>query len=100
MYTIVNILGSKLPWQNTSSKLYLNIKKLDCSDSKKEKLLKKEKQKHILCLKRICSPERVCQNIKDPNIAKAIIKILSSAMCLGFEEPPPYLTYESKFAQI
>ena len=78
VYTLVNIFGNKLPWQDTPE----HIQRMSRSAQKKAKA------EHVLKLKRIVSPQRVTRFM--PHV---FAKILSSGMCLGFEEEPPYSKY-------
>ena len=64
VYTAINVLGYNLPWQNAKG-------------------TKKEKQVHVLNMKKICSAHRVCQN-------KSLAKVLMSVSNLSFDEDPNY----------
>lgn len=78
VYTLVNIFGNKLPWQDTPE----HIQRMSRSAQKKAKA------EHVLKLKRIVSPQRVTRYMPP-----VFAKILASGMCLGFEEEPPYTKY-------
>ena len=79
IYTSINILGERLPWQQTPP----HIDRI-----RDEKVKKKKKQEHVFLLKRICSPNRVTHNCP-----RAFSRIYASACCLQFAERPPYERY-------
>lgn len=73
IYSMVNMCGCDLPWQNID-----------------ENLDKKTKHKRVYNLKRICSPKKVTVES-----IPGLTKILSNVRQLKFKETPPYELYKS-----